>query len=99
LVGMAVGAEAGLAFAAVRVAIEVPIDIAGDEQIERAITVIVEEHGSSGPAGGGDTGFVRYVYKRAIAAIAVEDVATVVRDVEVRVAVVVEIACSDAHSV
>ena len=77
--------------------LQIEIDIVGDEEIQMAVAVIIDEmcsrcsSGSSGP-GWIRPGFLRYIGERAVAIIAVERVLAVVSDEQIVVAVVVVIA-------
>ena len=99
VVGMTVGAVAGLLLPAIAVVLERPVEIAGDEQIEPAVVVVIEEAGARAPSAGGDAGLPGDVGERAVPVVAIERVAAVARDVEIREAVVVVVSHRDAHAV
>ena len=73
------------------------IDIVDDHQIDKAVAVVVAECGARGPAPVGNAGLCGHVGKRAIAIIAIENVAAQTGDVEIGPAVVVVIADRSAH--
>ncbi len=75
------------------------IDEATDEEIEAAVVVVIEPDGARGPAGCGYAGFFGDVGEGAVAVVAIEDAATVLRDVEIGEAVGVVVAYSDAHAI
>ena len=56
IVGMAVGAAAGLVLAAEAVLVEAPLQITRHEQVEPAVIVEVEEPGAGAPSAGRDAG-------------------------------------------
>src|SRR4029453_15378166 len=53
---MTVGAIAGLLLAAIAVLLKAPVEIAGHEQVEPAVVVVVEEAGAGAPSAGGAAG-------------------------------------------
>ena len=73
---------------------EVEIHVVGDEKIEIAVAVIVDEGAAGAPAraGDGQPGFRRDVGEFAAAPVAVQDVGPVVGDQQIGVAVVIDIA-------
>ena len=77
-------------------------DVVADEQVEQSVGVEVEEAGARAPAGirgvaaGGD---VREADRAGLGVVAPDFVGPEVQDVEVRVAVVVDVADGHAHSV
>ena len=75
---------------------EVEVDVAGDEEVEVAVAVVVSEGGSGGPGAEGDFGGFSNVSECAVVVVAIEAVFAVVGDVEVGPAVVVEVADDDA---
>src|SRR5579863_9929612 len=77
----------------------VPEHVAGDEEVEMAVVIVIEEARRTAPASGFDARFGGYVGEGAVAIIVVEDIFSVVRDVEVGEAIVIVISDSDAHAV
>ena len=70
-----------------------------DEQIERAVAVIVDECGARAPAGAGDAGLRRHIDEVAVTVVLQQHVVAEGGDVQIGVAVVVEVAGRHAHSV
>src|SRR5260370_31501534 len=69
------------------------------EKIEQAVAVVVEPARGDGPGLGMDASFGGDVFERAIAAIAVQNVAAHAGHEEVGMSVVVVIGCGGAHAV
>ena len=61
---------------------DVPIEVAGDEQVQPSVVVVVEKSGRGRPAAGADARLRRHIGESSIAAVAIEGVAPVVRDVD-----------------
>src|SRR5207247_2877032 len=78
VVGMAIGAVAGLLVPALPVVLERPVHISGDEEVELAVVVEVEEAGARAPAAGPHSGARGDVAKGAVAVVAVQGVAAVI---------------------
>ena len=80
--------------------LDVEVDVVGDEEVEMAVAVVVEEGAAGVPTGGGleEAGFGGDVGEGAVAVVAVEDVLAVVGDEEVVPAVVVVVADAAALS-
>ena len=97
-VGVAVGAIAFAVFSAPDI-IEVPLQIAQDDEIEKAIVVEIDPCGGGGPSAAGRAGFLGYIGKGSVAVVVIETVATVSRDVEIFIAVVIVIAHGDTHAI
>ena len=72
----------------------IEVHVAGDEQIQVPVTVVVEEAAARAPDARrpGDARFLGHVRERAVAVVAVEDVPSPVGDEEIVEAVVVEVA-------
>ena len=72
----------------------VEVQVAGDEQVEVAVTVVVQEAAAGSPPlrRAGDTRLLRDVRERPVAVVVVEDVLSPVGDEQVVVAVVVVVA-------
>src|SRR4029453_18619222 len=75
------------------------VEIAGHEQVEPAVVVVVEKAGAGAPSAGGDAGTGGDVGERPVAHVAVQGVAAVVGHVDVGEAVVIVIAGGRAHAV
>src|SRR5713101_3531987 len=94
---MAVGTIAGAMLAAVEIILGRPLDVVGDHEIEPAVFVVVKPSCAGGPAAlVGDTGLGGDIGEGAIAIVVVENGAAVAGDVDVRVAIVVEV--TDGHA-
>ena len=72
---MTIAAVAGLVVAAIQIAAEIPIQVAGDDQIETSVAIVVDEACGHGPSGGRHPGFLRYVGECAVAVIVIKRVA------------------------
>src|SRR5262249_4181455 len=79
---------------------EIEIDVVGDEQVEPAVTVVVEERASGAPprARAGESGRARGILERAVAAIAIQAVLAEVADEEIVASVAVVVADTGALS-
>ena len=76
----------------------VEVDVAGDEEVELAVAVVVAPGGAGGPAADGDAGFFCDVGEGAVVVVAIEAIFAEVRDVDVWPAVVVEVADDGAEA-
>src|SRR5262249_36288572 len=85
--------------AAVHVALDRPSHAAADKQIELPIVVEIEEPCAGAPAVGGHAGARRDVGEGTVPVVVVQDVAAVLRDVEIVESVVVVVANCGAHAV
>ncbi len=74
------------------------IYIVDNHEIDKSISVVVTEGGSSRPSAVGHTSFCGHVGEGAISVIAIEDVAAQAGHIKVRPAVVVVVSYSSAHS-
>ncbi len=72
--------------------------VAGNEQVDVAVAVVVAPGGTGHEAAAADTGFVSDVFKLAVAEIVVQDAAGVTGDKEVELAVVVVVGDGHAHT-
>ncbi len=79
-----------------RQVLEVERDVAGDEQVQPAVAVVVPEGAAGGPASHGNARRLGHVGECPLSRVAVEAVRPEVRDVEVRPTVVVEVAHAHA---
>src|SRR5206468_8653224 len=79
---------------------QVELLIAGDEQVEVAVTIVIEERAARAPvrAWSGYPRPLRYIGETALAVVAVKDIRPPVGDVEVIETVVVEVGHADAIS-
>ena len=103
--GATVGANAaiaaegqGKAVAVAGLRLEVVVDVAGDEEIELAVAVVVSPRGSGGPVAEGDAGLLCDVGKGAIVVVVEEAIFAEVGDVEVGPAVVVVVTDGNAEA-
>ncbi len=73
---------------------EIEVDVVGDDEIEFAVAVVVDEGAAGAPffAGAGDSGLLGYLFEGAVALVVEEAVFAVAGDVEVVEAVVVVVA-------
>ena len=76
----------------------VELQVVRDEEVEPAVTVVVEERGAASPLAVVDSGPRGHVGERAVTVVVVEDARAVGRDVEIAVAVVVVVAHRQAHA-
>jgi hypothetical protein len=76
-----------------------PLDVVGNEEIEAAVAVVVEEGGARREAAVADAGFRRDVREAPVAEVAEEAVAAERGEVHVDEAVVVVVGRGDAHAV
>ena len=98
LVGVAIGAIAGTVFTTVDVR-EVPLHVATDDQIQPPVAVVVNEARACAPSGATHAGLGRNIGERAVAVVVIKNISTEVCDQEVDIAIVVVVACGDAHSI
>src|SRR5213078_3649371 len=75
LVGMAIGAIAGLVLSAVNVGSVVPLDIAADDQIEPAIAIVIDETSTRASATATHTSFRGDIGEGPIAIVVIENIA------------------------
>ena len=78
--------------------VHVPVDVAGDEEVEFAIAVVIAEGCAGGPVAELDAGLFGNVGKGAVVVVVIEAVFAEVRDVEVGPAVVIVVADGDAEA-
>ncbi len=76
----------------------VEVDVAGDEEVEAAIAVVVAPGGAGGPGADGDAGLFGDVGEGAVVVVAIEAVLAEVGDEEIGPAVVVEVADDGAKA-
>ena len=77
---------------------QVVVDVAGDEEVEPAVAVVVAPGCAGGPVAESDAGLLGNVGERAVVVVVVEAVLAEVGDVDVGPAVVVVVADGDAES-
>ena len=79
---------------------QVEVDVVGDEEVEFAVAIVIDESATCGPAGSHarDSGLLADVGEGAVAVVVVEHVLAVVGDEQIVVAVVVVVADADALS-
>src|SRR2546427_7985763 len=70
----------------------VEVDVAGHEQVQLPVAVVIPEGAPGGPSIHGDAGRFAHVGERPVVVVVIEPIAAVVGDVEVGPAVVVEVA-------
>src|SRR5215475_7668133 len=70
----------------------------GNEEIELAVIVIIKPDGTGGPTRGGDTRFVGDVRECAVSVVAVQQIPSITRDVEIGPAIAVVITHRDPHA-
>src|SRR2546429_2259325 len=78
--------------------INVNVDVAGNEQIDESVTVIVSPGCASAESAAGHSRFVGHILKLAVAHIAIERIAAVAGDVDIGKSVIVVIGDDDAHA-
>ena len=71
LVGMAVAAMPRLVPAAVSVAAEIPFQVSGDDQVEMAVAIVIDEAGGHGPAAARNARGLRDIGERSVAVVPV----------------------------
>ncbi len=73
---------------------EIEVDVVGDDEVELAVAVVVDEGAAGAPllAGACDSGLLGYLFEGAVALVVEETVLAVAGDVEVVEAVVVVVA-------
>ncbi len=74
------------------------MDVAGDEEVEAAVAVVVAPGGAGGPVAERDSGFLGDVGEGAVVVVVVEAVLAEVGDVDVGPAVVVVVGDGDAEA-
>src|SRR2546430_7562192 len=77
IVGVAVGPQAGFLFSTIAVVPEAPIHITGQEEVEVAVIVVIEEPGARTPSASDNSGALRYVGERAVPIVMVESVPSI----------------------
>src|SRR5450432_2859419 len=97
IAGIAIRAIAGPPLAAPQIIFGSPLDVIGDQQVEITVFVVIEPSGAGGPSTFiGDSGLGGDIGKRAVAIVVIQNRAAVAGDIQVGVAVVIEIADRDA---
>src|ERR1035437_3244868 len=91
-------AEGGLAIPLARLIGEAVVHIAGNEQIQTAIAVVIAPGGARRPVAQPPPRLLGYVGKRPVMVVPVEAVLAVVGDIDVRPAIIVEIADDGAKA-
>src|ERR1700674_1112755 len=81
------------------VVIGVPVHIAGDEQVELSIVVVIEEARGDGPASARHAGFGGYIRKRSISVVVIQNVFAVAGHIQIRIPIVVVVADRHSHPV
>src|SRR5687768_4485076 len=96
---MTVETRAQLRIAAERAVARAGRDVVGHEKIEVAIAIEIREGAASAPQRRPDTSGSGHISEHAVAAVAVQNVRSEVRDVQIDPAIVVEVARARAHPV
>src|SRR5580704_104226 len=92
VVGIAVRTIAGCALTAPEIVLRTPLDVIRNNEVEVAIPVVVEPRRAGGPSTLiGDSSLGSHLGEGSIAVVVIENGAAVAGDVEIRIAVVVEI--------
>src|ERR1700738_3519880 len=78
--------------------IRVELDVAGNEKIDQAVTIIVAPRGSGRPPAQSDASFFRYLGESAVVVVVIQAILAVVGDVNVRPAVIVIVSDGDAKT-
>src|SRR5580698_230570 len=90
----------GGSFGAARFAfLDAPIQIAGNEQIQPAVVIVIEKSRRSRPTAGGDASLRGDIRKSAVAIVVIQNILSEVGHVDVRKTVIVIIPDRDSHSV
>ena len=87
-----------LVLAEVRQFIHVKVNVAGDEKIYVSVTIVVSPGRAGAEAARGHAGFIRDIFKLAVAQIVIQRVAAVAGHIDVGQTVVVVIGDRDAHA-
>src|ERR1700757_3679607 len=95
---MAVRAVAFPALAAINV-VEIPLQIAEDNEIEQPVSIKVNPGRTRGPTARGDTGTLRHVGKCSVAIVVIKLVSAVSGYVQIFESIIVVISDGDSHSV
>src|SRR5258708_27348758 len=99
-VRIAIGTIAWLPLTAVDIVLRTPIEVVSHNEIQPAVLVVVEPAGAGGPCTFvGHASFVGHIAKGAITVVMIEDCSAVPSDIEIRIAVIIEIRDSHALSV
>jgi hypothetical protein len=99
LVGMAVGAISGLMQPTINVGGKVPLHVAGHDQVEAAVAIVVHEAGAGAPSAPAHTSLRGNVSKSAVAIVAIKNIPAQVGDQQVDVPVIVVIPDRHSHAV
>src|ERR1041384_4312506 len=85
--------------AAEDIVVEIVSQVSADKGIQFAIVIIIDETRRYRPAAPAYSGLARNIGKCSVAIVAVENVITVIRHIDIRKAVVIVIADRDTHSI
>src|SRR5437016_6235882 len=97
ITGMAIGAVSGPTFTAPKIIFRRPLDVIRDEQVEPTILIVVKPPCAGRPSSFvRDSGLGRNLGERSVAVVVVKNGAPVACHVQIRIAVVVEVADGDA---
>src|SRR5260370_26027089 len=77
----------------------IPIQVTSDKQIEKTVSVVVEERCTCAPTTRRDTGFRRHICKRAVSVVVIEHVMRETSDINIRKTVVIIVSDGYAHAI
>src|SRR5712691_11620176 len=78
--------------------VRVKLHVAGNEQIQQAIVIVVTPRRAGGPSTQRDAGFLCHILERAILIVVIKAVLSEIRNVDVRPAVIVVVAHRDSET-
>ena len=81
LVGVTVGTVACLSLSTPDILVEIPVQVARHDQVQKTVPVIVHEAGAGGPAAAADAGLCRHIRESAVAVVVVQNILAKVGDV------------------
>ena len=99
IVGMAVGAKAGFLFSTIAIALECPVHVPRNKQVELAIVVVIEKSCTCAPSSRANTSFGGDIGKGPISIVVIKGVATIAGYVNVLESVVVIVTDCNPHAV
>src|SRR5260221_11495559 len=92
------GSHGDSSLAGNRLQIRVQLELARNEKIDQAVTIIVAPRGSGRPTAQSDASLFRYVSKGAVVVVVIQAILAVVGDVNVQPAVIVIVSDGDAKT-
>src|SRR3954451_12267006 len=96
---VAVSTKLPFLWSAPGIAVDVPVEVTGHEQVQAAVAVVVEERRACSPSAGGNTGFSGNVAKAAIAFVVIQCRVRETGHIDVGTSIVVEIPDCNPHAV